>query len=192
MILGFRPGLRNAHTATFINNTLYILGGIVSPVSPESQQTFLYLNFSVPFNTNKLEWHDLSNNMIPSHRHAAAIGSNNTLFLYGGESDEKMDLVYAFDTQNNTWSIPKITGVPPTGKMHITPIVDYNGLMYLFSGALVGESTGVPANDYTNDMLILDTINLSWRKATSINAPSPRFEYGAVFLPSQKIIYMGM
>src|SRR5438046_7200223 len=181
MILGFRPGLRNAHTATFINNTLYILGGIVSPVSPESQQTFLYLNFSVPFNTNKLEWHELSNNMIPSHRHAAAIGSNNTLFLYGGESDEKMDLVYAFDTQNNTWSIPKITGIPPTGKIFITLIIDYNGLMYLFSGY-----SSELSNYYTNDMFILDTMNLSWKKANSINAPSPRFEYGAVFLPSQK------
>ena len=154
MILGFRPGLRNAHTATFINNTLYILGGIVSPVSPESQQTFLYLNFSVPFNTNKLEWHELSNNMIPSHRHAAAIGSNNTLFLYGGESDEKMDLVYAFDTQNNTWSLVHL----PLQKM----------------------------------AFILDTINLSWKKASSINAPCPRMSNGAVLLPNKNILYMGM
>ena len=41
---------------------------------------------------------------------------------------------------------------------------------------------------FLNDMLILDTINLNWRKGSIVNAPTPRNSYGATFLPSQHII----
>src|ERR1044071_9628015 len=71
----FNPGLREGHTATLINDKLYILGGVVPPVDMKSpKETFFYLNFSAPFNTNRLKWIDLSNkNDIPPHRFAAAI-----------------------------------------------------------------------------------------------------------------------
>jgi hypothetical protein len=111
-------------TATFINNKLYILGGAIPSVDTKSpKETFLYLDFSAPFTTNGLEWFDLStNNNIPPHRFASAVkgGENNsTLFLYGGGilnnqlNDESMELLYAFNTQNNLWSVPKTTGVQP-------------------------------------------------------------------------------
>ncbi|CAB4395295.1 unnamed protein product [Rhizophagus irregularis] len=61
------------------------------------------------------------------------------------------------------------------------PVIDYNELFYLFGGSF----------PYVNDMHILDTINLSWKKASSIGAPSERDGYGAVFLPNKKIIYIG-
>ena len=114
---------------------------------------------------------------------------SNTLFLYGSETVNKLDnmaLVYTFDPQNNAWSIPKMTVIPPTRRTGATFIADYNALTYLYGGA---DLTGI----YANDMFILDTINLSWKNVSSINAPSPRVEYGAVFLPNQNIIiYMGM
>ena len=190
--------LREAHTATFINNKLYILGGVIPPfrnkVSPK--QTFLYLDCSTSFNTNELEWIDLSNtnNVVPPHDFAAAVkggANNNTLILYGGESldAEHMSLVYTFNTLNNTWSVPTLAGISPTAKLSITPVVDYNGLMYLYGGA---TSELFSNGTYTSDMFILDTINLSLKKANSVNAPSPRVKYGAVLLPNKDIIYMGM
>lgn len=54
--------------------------------------------------------------------------------------------------------------------------------MYLWGGE---------TDDFVNDMLILDTINLSWRKRSMVNAPTPRTQYGAALLPDQNIIYMG-
>jgi len=76
------------------------------------------------------------------------------LFLFGGfpkNVTEKMALVYTFDTQSNSWSVPKTIGVG-VDKYVLTGIVDYNGKMYLFGGY----------NDESlNDMLILDTINLN-------------------------------
>ncbi|RIA79668.1 hypothetical protein C1645_793942, partial [Glomus cerebriforme] len=96
-----------------------------------------------------------------------------------------MDSVYTFDTQNNIWNNPKVAGISPTGKVSMTPIIDYNGLIYLFGGY------SPELNIYTNEMFVLDTINLSWKNVSSINAPSPRNEYGAVFLPNKNIIYIG-
>src|SRR5437763_12169711 len=84
----FKPDLRNFHTATFINDKLYILGGTIPPGTTKSpKETFLYLDVSAPFNTNELKWIDISSkNIIPPHSSAAAIkggANNNTLFLYG-------------------------------------------------------------------------------------------------------------
>ena len=65
-------------------------------------------------------------------------------------------------------------------------IINYidNGKLYLWGGSEIG--TG-----YTNDMLILDTINFSWGNGSLVGAPSPRRGYGAVLLPNNNIIYMG-
>ena len=188
----YRPDLREAHTATLINDKLYILGGVIPPYLNKAppKETFLYLDCSVPFNTNELKWMDLTNSgVIPPHYSSAAVkggASNDTLFLYGGESigGEPMSLVYTFNTLSNTWSVPTIAGTSPSGNVDINP-VDYNGLTYLYGGATYDGT-------YTNDMFILDTINLSWKKANSINAPSPRVDYGAVLLPDKSIMYIGM
>src|SRR5207248_3080854 len=59
----FNPDVREGHTATFINDKLYILGGATPFVDTKSpRETFLYLDFSSPFNTSGLKWVDLSTN----------------------------------------------------------------------------------------------------------------------------------
>src|ERR1051325_476996 len=97
---------RSSHTATLIKDKIYILGGsLPNNIDTAPVGSFLYLDVSVPFNTDQLNWIDLSNvNIIPPHRFAASVrgGANNdTLFLYGGGSleNEPMALVYSFDTQ---------------------------------------------------------------------------------------------
>ncbi|GBC05022.1 hypothetical protein RclHR1_00060035 [Rhizophagus clarus] len=57
--------------------------------------------------------------------------------------------------------------------------------MYLFGGRATNNIDGD-----LNDMLILDTINLSWGKGSLINAPTPRRNYGATLLPNNNI-YIG-
>ena len=189
--------LREGHTATFINDKLYILGGAIPPfdgkVSPK--ETFFYLDCSTPFNTSELKWIDLSNNGVipPSHYFAAAARGgerHDTLFLYGGESlggGPPMSPVYTFNTLNNTWNVPIVAGESPSGRVFITPIVDNNGLIYLYGGATNMKGY------YTNDTFILDSIYLNWKKVNSTNAPSPRVAYGAVLLSDKStILYMGM
>ncbi|RGB23127.1 hypothetical protein C1646_779696 [Rhizophagus diaphanus] len=182
----FKPSVFYSHTATLIDNKLYILNGF--DINDIQTKEFFYLDVSVPFNTQELSWQDLSNiNMVPLHSSATSVKggpNNNTLFLYGGfSSDQTMSLVYAFDSQSIVWSIPKIAGVNTIIKWWLTGIINNDGRMHLWSGCT--------NTDYVNEMLILDTINLNWSKGSVINAPTPRCSYGAALLPNNKIIYIG-
>jgi N-acetylneuraminic acid mutarotase len=187
----FKPTVYSKHTATLIDNKLYILGGVYLVGLKEKSigKEFFCLDVSVPFNTQELLWQDLTSvNMLPPHNYAtSAIGgaNNDTLFLYGGYRDSQiiMESVYTFNSRSNSWNIPKITGASTIKKYSITGIMGPNNKLYLFSGDTY--------YGYVNDMLILNTINLNWEKGSSINAPTPRIQYGATLLPNNKIIYIG-
>src|SRR6266498_2285803 len=77
--------MRYQHTATLIGNKLYILGGnggsSDGPVGTIKE--FIYLDFSVKFNTKNLLWHNLTSiNTVPPHYDAASVkggANNNTL-----------------------------------------------------------------------------------------------------------------
>src|SRR5688572_5847066 len=68
---------RSGHTATFIDNKLYILGGF----PPDKVgNDFFYIDFSIPFNIKNLKVKDLSStNKVPAHFDAASAkgGANN-------------------------------------------------------------------------------------------------------------------
>jgi hypothetical protein len=122
----FKPSVYFGHTATLIDNKLYILGG--RDLNRNQVKEFFYLDVSVPFNTQELSWKDLSNvNMVSLHNFAASVkgGANNdTLFLYGGLTDQTMALVYTFDLHSIVWSIPKITGINTVRKYGLTGIIN--------------------------------------------------------------------
>src|ERR1051325_2694361 len=176
-ITPYKPQQRIGHTATFINNKLYILGGRLSSNITVGAGTidFFYLDVSVPFNTQTLSWQDLSSvNIVPMHHGAASVNggaNNNTLFLFGG-SNETMELVYTFDPQSNSWKIPNIpttSGINVIRKAFLTGIIGENGTMYLWGGS--SGTIGINIQ-LQNDMLILNTISLSWEMGTLIGAPS--------------------
>jgi N-acetylneuraminic acid mutarotase len=194
-VASFDPLKRGTHTATLIDDKLYVLGGYsVGHLNDEAVgQNFFYLDVSKPFSIKEIEWVDLTTiNLIPPHkRAAAAVGgeNNNTLFLYGGDPmNREMALIYTFDTQELTWSTPKIkSDFRPLNKSSLFPVVS-NKKMYLFGGFLYDV---LNHNNYVSDMAIIDTVTLTYEQGSSINAPTPRGHYGAVLLPNQKIIYMG-
>src|SRR5215469_8257202 len=90
----FKPAARMGHTATLIENKLYILNGVDGTLNPNGtfvaeygNNDFFYLDVSVPFNTQNLSWKNLTNiNTVPPHSYATSVrdGANNsTLLLYG-------------------------------------------------------------------------------------------------------------
>ncbi|CAG8660234.1 13853_t:CDS:2 [Rhizophagus irregularis] len=180
---------RHDHTATIIDNKLYILGGS----GYNGDHEFFYLDVSKKFNTKNLLWKDLSyNNIVPSHYGATSVVggvNNNTLFLYG-VYNSAMALVYTFDPKYNKWDNPQIIGDNTIRKQFLTGVIANNGKMYLFGKTL---PNGLVFNDYSidMDMLILDTINLNWEKGSLFNAPTGRGDYGATLLPNQIILYIG-
>ncbi|RGB41043.1 hypothetical protein C1646_686331 [Rhizophagus diaphanus] len=126
--------------------------------------------------------------MVPFHNDAMSAkggAKNDTLFLYGGFTNvSTMALVYTFDPQHIVWNSQEITGINAIRKSSLTGVMDYNGKFYLWGG--------VTSNSIiVNEMLILDTINFSWGKGSSVNAPTQRYYYGATLLPNNKIIYIG-
>ena len=77
---------RQLHTATFVDNKLYILGGVYLTNTTIDINEFIYLDVSSPFNTKGLSWQDLSTNTLLEHGGATTVvggANNNTLFLYG-------------------------------------------------------------------------------------------------------------
>ncbi|RIA83037.1 hypothetical protein C1645_861709 [Glomus cerebriforme] len=183
----FKPNQRTFHTATLVNNKLYILDGISINLT-RTLNDFFYLDVSATYNTQNLPWVDLSsiNTIVPQHAAATSVKggtNNNTLILYGGvTANPKSSSLYTFDTQTNSWNIPTIVGNIPR-KQSLTGIIDNNGKMYLWGGS--------DGTNELNDMFILDTINLIERVGSLVGAPTPRYNYGATLLPDNNIIYMG-
>ncbi|CAB4393083.1 unnamed protein product [Rhizophagus irregularis] len=175
---------RQGHTATFIDNKLYILGGYEDG---RVRKDFFYIDFSVPFNTQNLITKDLSNiNTVPEHSFAISVkggANNNTLFLLFLYKATSMDSVYTFDPQTNLWNIPKIIGDTYHRSHSLTGIIDNKGKMYLWGGLDIYMNVN-------NDMLILDTVNLVWSKGSF--APTTIISNAAILLPDNKIIYMNL
>ena len=176
----FNPSKRGAHTATLIDDKLYILGGY--SLSNEPNETvgrqFFYLDVSKSFSTQNIQWMDLTsfNSDVapppPPHMRAASVrgGANNkTLFLFGGNPIAgEMELVYTFDTQSSLWSVPKITGdYHPLNKSSLFSVIGNNGKMYLFGGFIYDYWDD---NNYASDMAILDTVNLRFERGSTNNA----------------------
>ncbi|CAG8722279.1 13005_t:CDS:2, partial [Funneliformis caledonium] len=187
----FIPTKRFEHSATLIDDKLYILGGLsLSSNLPNVTigKEFFYLDFSTSFDNQKLIWKDLTNiNKVPSHCDSATAngGLKNTLVLFGGFKfiNVKMDLVYMYDTKKNSWDIPTIEGNEPNRTRALFASINDLGKIYYFGGSF---------NDsVVFDMVILDTINFRWRRGSLIHAPISREDYGSTILPNQIIVYLG-
>ncbi|RIA90182.1 kinase-like domain-containing protein [Glomus cerebriforme] len=195
------------HTATIIDNKLYILGGRSNNHSEIIGKDFFYLDVSVVLNTQKLLWRHIPNiniGYIPSHFGASSVkggANNNSLILYLAEyhqysfSIAENVFVYTFNPQHNSWYTPKIVVGNNLKniirKKFLTGVIDYDGKMYIWGGI---KRHKFDATDHA--MYVLDTTNLELEKRnvtnlTNSNVPSLRIHYGATLLPNNKIIYIG-
>ncbi|CAG8647586.1 15165_t:CDS:1 [Funneliformis caledonium] len=146
--------------STLINGNLYILGGRNKLKTERVRREFFYFGISVSFNTQNILWHDLTNiNTVPAYLATASIKGdayNNILFLYRGipyDNTKAIALIYAFDTPSYSWDISKMSGITISRKDNLKGIINDNRKMYLFY-------KHTSNNDYRNDMIIFDTLNL--------------------------------
>ncbi|CAB5344573.1 unnamed protein product [Rhizophagus irregularis] len=158
-VKSLQPQERISHTATYINNKLYILGGESITTNPTTNEIalkeFFYLDCSKSFDTTNLSWEFLSNIQVPTRWSAASAKggiNNDTIFIYGGFSNDENDLnlVYTYNTKSDTWIIPKIlNNFNITSKKNLEAIINYNdGKIYLFGGT--SYELGI-----SNDMILL-------------------------------------
>ncbi|CAB4444608.1 unnamed protein product [Rhizophagus irregularis] len=177
----FKPGKRFKHTATIVDNKLFILGGFGEKEGKE----FFYLDVSSPFTTLKPSWDDLTDiNTLEAHWGATSVNGgadNSSLILYGGmqynedSSHSNFPLIHIFDVQNNSWSVPEVPGQEQIFYITGSGVIDHSGQMYTLE--IIHQM-----------MVVFDTIDLTLWKKSSINNIFMTF-YVAVLLPDQNIIY---
>ncbi|RIA79774.1 hypothetical protein C1645_745697 [Glomus cerebriforme] len=176
----FNPGPRAGHSANFIGNKIYYIGGFDFGKTNSAKSDVF------DFDYQKETWEDLKNQVVNLPRkteHTASIGGTNKdlIFIIGGIEDD-VNLVYQFDTKTNAISVPMIQGKTPP-KRAFTSSVSYEGKIYIFGG---NNNNDI----FFNTLDILDTINLRWNFGSFTNIPLPRNKHTAT-LVDRVIYYIG-
>ncbi|CAI2189311.1 20090_t:CDS:2, partial [Funneliformis geosporum] len=194
-ILGsFTPEGRLAHSTVLVGNKLYFFGGYVDNAKSCTNQVF-YLDLSQSFNLAVPPWVSLTQNAgIPFKScwgTALLNDKEQSIYLFGGimindlNQDDFISNVHSFNLNSLSWSVPNIEGTPPERRTNIHGVIDNTGKIYIFGGSSLGSQTIIRYND----MVILNTAELSW----VINPASKPAQnsYTATLLTNGVIVYIG-
>ncbi len=196
----FVPLGRLAHSAITVDNKLYFFGGV--DINRYDTSEVFYLDLTKPFDAVAPSWNDISaSSAIPFRSAWAAItltnNSNNpTIYLIGGTmhnenvEDSSISMVHTFNPNSNHWDIPTIRGKEPKRRRNIQSVTDDFGNIYVFGGG-ADSFVGSETVQYFNDMIILNTNDLTWSYGPIINAPLRQYAYTATLISDSMIVYIG-
>ncbi|GBB90553.1 hypothetical protein RclHR1_17540006 [Rhizophagus clarus] len=145
------PGLRRSHTASIVDNKMYILGGVVG---------------NTPLGMNVIYAFDLINNIweintatgeIPlPRREFTSVVANKKIIIYGG-TDVTRSILYGdvavLDTDSWTWSKQETANPPPNRSGHTATLVGANMIVAFGS---IGSSM------IDSSIYILNILDWSW------------------------------
>jgi N-acetylneuraminic acid mutarotase len=201
-IESFVPARRYAHSSILVRNKLYFLGGGSGTASLGgicSNEVF-YLDVTQSFNVEVPPWNVLtSNSGIPfrSCWGTVSLVDNQTIYLIGGlmhniftDNDAYVSFVYSFSLASLTWTVPTIKGNPPSLRRSMNSVIDNTRRIYIFGGNNYFIASIKEQAEF-NDMIILNTADLSWTLLSSTIDISKRAEYTATLLSSGMIVYIG-
>ncbi|RIB30897.1 hypothetical protein C2G38_2237985 [Gigaspora rosea] len=174
------PSGRSEHTATLVNKKIYFHGGFTWPDGPSND--FFYLDVSQNFSTSALPWTDLT---IPgSSRRAAATackgGKNHDSIFIFGSFLPGTPFTSEFNTTNQEWTNVTSGGIARSSSISCASF--NKSLIAIFAGA---------NDDNANYLWILDSFALTWSFSNAPNTPQDIYDYCAVTLPDEKILYIG-
>ncbi|XP_077211289.1 uncharacterized protein LOC143846677 isoform X2 [Tasmannia lanceolata] len=165
----FGPGKMWGHTCNSIRGGrfLYFFGGY----GKDNCQT----NDIHVYDTVKQIWSKpMVKGVPPSPRDShSCVAVKNKLFVFGGsDGNTPLKDLHIFDASSNTWLVPSLSGEGPDAREgHSAVLVGKR--IFIFGGS--GKSDDDPEEVYFNDIFILDTESLVWKRAmTSGTPPSPR------------------
>ncbi|CAI2179346.1 953_t:CDS:2 [Funneliformis geosporum] len=195
----FTPVGRIAHSSVLAENKLYFFGGVIDDKACSNE--VFYLDVSQPFVTETPPWTDLTlNSGIPLKSCWGTVSSNEvqkTIYLFGGstynlmkDEDSFISNVYSFNLYSSSWNIPNVIGIAPERRRAIKSVIDNAGNMYIFGGRTC-TCLGAETTKLFNDMITLNTVELSVSINTPVNAPSKRHSYTATLLSNGFIAYIG-
>ncbi|KAF6169150.1 hypothetical protein GIB67_038647 [Kingdonia uniflora] len=161
----FGPGKRWGHTCNTIKGGkfLYVFGGY----GKDNCQT----NDVHVFDTIRQAWSKpMVKGVPPSPRdsHSCTTVGNN-LFVFGGtDGKDPLKDLHILDTSSNTWISPSLRGEGPEAREgHSAALIGKR--LFIFGGC--GKSSNNSDEVYYNDLFILDTETLVWRRAVTSGPP---------------------
>ncbi len=185
----FTPLGRWTHSSVLVGNKLYFFGGASEKSC--SNEVF-YLDVSQQFSIEFPPFIDITaNEGIPfkSCRGTTLLRELNneqTIFLCGGSIYDNVtnedSFVHTLDLKSGRWNAPTITGKEPEKRTDIRGVIDDLGIIYIFGGKF---------DEMLNDMIILNTNDLTWSYGPIDNGPLRRSLYTATLLSNGMIVYIG-
>ncbi|PKK64034.1 galactose oxidase [Rhizophagus irregularis] len=179
------------------------IGRSLIPVERSALNQILYLDVSKSFNTVNPPFEEIINVPIPfgsSYATTFLSPQKNVIYLFAGnmvDANTKnpslefyKPVLHSYNLETREWTVPTTNGFEPTRRRAINGVINKEtGKFYVFGGweQINGQ------NNYTvyNDMIVFDTISLTWSIGSTINAPLPRTYYTATLLSNGIIVFIG-
>ena len=92
-------------------------------------------------------------------------------------NDSFTSMIHRFNVNSSIWDEPIVSGNPPERRRCIKAVFN-SGKLYIFGGA-ADEYLGSPTTRVFNDMVIFDTVELSWTIDLPDNALTRRIGHTA-------------
>ncbi|KAF2078325.1 hypothetical protein CYY_000417 [Polysphondylium violaceum] len=167
-VSGDVPHPRTNHASCAIGDQLYVFGGMYK----DPEESLIFLNDLYRLDTNTLVWTRLDGQgdvPPPKCGHRLFNFAGKLLLFgggYGGNWDKKYNEIHIFDPSNNTWLKADVKGELPVSTFAIC--FPMGPFLFVFGGQAM-------TNDcLTNDLYMLDTINMEWSKVEVSFPPIPR------------------
>lgn len=132
------PSYRDFHSATVMNDRMYIFGGRGDRHSPHHTQNEIYCPKLMYLDLKTRKWHtpNTIGRMPVGRRSHSAFIYNDLLYVFGGYNgniDQHFNDLYCFNPQCNRWSLVNTKGKVPRPRRRQVCLV-INTRMYLFGG----------------------------------------------------------
>lgn len=156
---GQPPSYRDFHTATILNNRMYIFGGRGDRHSPYHSQEEIYCPQIVYLDLVTRRWMtpNTTGTVPVGRRSHSAFVYNDLLYIFGGYNgilDQHFNDLYCFDPTALRWSLIKTRGVTPRPRRRQVCLV-IGSRLYLFGGTRYDSNKKCPFIRHSINFIIL-------------------------------------
>lgn len=144
------------HAAASVGNLIYSFGGYCTG---EDSKEFRPMDVYV-LCTEILRWvclpiEDSVN--VPFKRYGhTAVAYGNKIYIWGGRNDERVcNVLFCFDTVNNSWSMPEVRGCVPSARDGHSACLNGHH-MYIFGGFEEDDDS------FSQEVYVLDLEQMCW------------------------------
>ncbi|GAM23895.1 hypothetical protein SAMD00019534_070700, partial [Acytostelium subglobosum LB1] len=184
--VGDVPVPRTNHAAAVIDRHMYVYGGMYK----EPNNDLVFLDDLMCLNTDTLTWTKLAptGDLPPAKCGHQLVAFDNKLLLFGGGSgyqwESKYNDIHIYDLLVNRWTKVSMKGSAPV--CTFSAGFSAGPFFFVYGGQSIKDDT------LTNDLFMLDTVNMSWTKIETENAPFPRDMGSGNLVGSNMYIFGGL